>query len=155
MDPDFKLPTVWKASLGYDAELPWYGLIGSVEFQSIRSRDAAFYRAINIGAYNPEPGVYDGASGVMADGRLSYWCTPGSGLNCGMNPDYSYQSPLLGNTDKGYSNSVTFSLNKQLSNGRSEERRVGKECVRTCRSWLSPSHLKKKKLNNHYNYRNT
>src|SRR3546814_16898108 len=110
MDPDFKLPTVWKASLGYDAELPWYGLIGSVEFQSIRSRDAAFYRAINIGAYNPETGVYDGASGVMADGRLSYWCTPGSGLHCGMNPDYSYQSTILGNTDKGYSNSVTFSL---------------------------------------------
>src|SRR3546814_18941960 len=35
MDPDFKLPTVWKASLGYDAELPWYGLIGSVEFQRL------------------------------------------------------------------------------------------------------------------------
>src|SRR3546814_13172054 len=137
MDPDFKLPTVWKASLGYDAELPWYGLIGSVEFQSIRSRDAAFYRAINIGAYNPETGVYDGASGVMADGRLSYWCTPGSGLNCGMNPDYSYQSTILGNTDKGYSNSVTFSLNKPL---RTEERRVGKEWVSTCRSRWSPYH---------------
>src|SRR3546814_19118276 len=27
---------------------------------------------------------------------------------------------------------------------RSEERRVGKECVRTCRSRWSPSHLKKK-----------
>src|SRR3546814_16740366 len=24
--------------------------------------------------------------------------------------------------------------------GRSEERRVGKECVRTCRSWWSPCH---------------
>src|SRR3546814_17456284 len=29
--------------------------------------------------------------------------------------------------------------------GRSEERRVGKECVSTCRSRWSPSHLKKKK----------
>src|SRR3546814_15637426 len=27
--------------------------------------------------------------------------------------------------------------------GRSEERRVGKECVSTCRSWWSPYHLKK------------
>src|SRR3546814_11302270 len=27
---------------------------------------------------------------------------------------------------------------------RSEERRVGKECVRTCRSWWSPNHAKKK-----------
>src|SRR3546814_16369394 len=28
---------------------------------------------------------------------------------------------------------------------RSEERRVGKECVSTCRSWWSPSHEKKNK----------
>src|SRR3546814_18283051 len=28
----------------------------------------------------------------------------------------------------------------QLQRGRSEERRVGKECVRTCRSRWSPSH---------------
>src|SRR3546814_20159068 len=27
---------------------------------------------------------------------------------------------------------------------RSEERRVGKECVRKCRSWWSPDHYKKK-----------
>src|SRR3546814_15705693 len=27
---------------------------------------------------------------------------------------------------------------------RSEERRVGKACVRTCRSWWSPAHEKKK-----------
>src|SRR3546814_8052174 len=27
---------------------------------------------------------------------------------------------------------------------RSEERRVGKECVRTCRSWWSPYHYQKK-----------
>src|SRR3546814_11220294 len=99
-----------------------------------------FYRAINIGAYNPETGVYDGASGVMADGRLSYWCPPGSGLNCGMNPDYSYQSTILGNTDKGYSKSVTFSLTKPLSNGlRSEARRVGQEFVSTVRSRWAPA----------------
>src|SRR3546814_14199560 len=31
---------------------------------------------------------------------------------------------------------------------RSEERRVGKECVSTCRSRWSPDHSKKKKFNN-------
>src|SRR3546814_16192912 len=35
---------------------------------------------------------------------------------------------------------------------RSEERRVGKECVSTCRSWWSPYHeKKKKKLYKEYN----
>src|SRR3546814_18713598 len=33
----------------------------------------------------------------------------------------------------------------KLSDTRSEERRVGKECVSTCRSWWSPCHYKKKK----------
>src|SRR3546814_12199425 len=30
--------------------------------------------------------------------------------------------------------------------GRSEERRVGKECVSTCRSWWSPYHEKKNQI---------
>src|SRR3546814_15774990 len=41
----------------------------------------------------------------------------------------------------------TFSKNVKLLSccaGRSEERRVGKECVRKCRSRWSPDHLKKK-----------
>jgi hypothetical protein len=111
IDPDFKLPTVLKASLGYDAELPWYGLVGSVELQSIRARDAAFYQALNIGQ------VQD----TLADGRNSYWCTLGStsssNKNCGKNPAFSSISTVLGNTDKGASTSVTFSLDKPLANG--------------------------------------
>src|SRR3546814_18047420 len=38
--------------------------------------------------------------------------------------------------------------------GRSEERRVGKECVSTCRSRWSPSHEKKKKQVMKHGYRN-
>src|SRR3546814_18074433 len=36
-------------------------------------------------------------------------------------------------------------LGQQRLAGRSEERRVGKECVSTCRSRWSPAHYKKKK----------
>ncbi len=112
IDPDFKLPTVWKASLAYDAELPWYGLIGSVEIQTIRAKDAAFYQALNIGE----------VQGTLADGRNSYWCTlggstSGSNKNCDRNPAFSNQSTLLGNTDKGASTAVTFALNKPMANG--------------------------------------
>src|SRR5690606_4494790 len=111
IDPDFKLPTVWKASLGYDAELPWMGLVASAEFQTIRAKDAPYYQAINIGE----------VQGYLADGRESYYCTMGSlsssQKNCGRNPAFSNQSTRLGNTDRGQSNSITLSLDKPMSNG--------------------------------------
>ena len=112
IDPDVKLPTVWKFSLAYDSELPWYDLVGSVELVSIRARDAAMYQALNIGEVQT----------TLADGRESYWCTLGgstssSNKNCGRNPAFSNQSTLLTNTDKGASTSVTFSLDKPLANG--------------------------------------
>jgi hypothetical protein len=112
IDPDFKLPTVWKASLGYDAELPWYGLVGTVEVQHIKNRDGALYQALNIGE----------VQGTLADGRESYWCTVGGPVNgpnrnCGRNPAFSNQSTLLTNTDKGSSTAVTFGLNKPLADG--------------------------------------
>src|SRR3546814_18005773 len=36
---------------------------------------------------------------------------------------------------------------------RSAERRVGKECFSTCRSWWPPYHSNKKQLMLHFNYR--
>lgn len=111
LDPDFKLPSVWKISLGYDHELPWYGLIGSVELQSIRARDAVFYQAINLGE----------VQGQLADGRDYYYCTLGSlstsNKNCDRHAAFAFNSTMLGNTDKGKSNSITFSLDKPMSNG--------------------------------------
>lgn len=110
--PDFKLPTVWKTSLALDTELPWYGIIGTVELQSIRARDAAFYQAINIGE----------VQGTLADGRNSYWCnlggsTSSSNKNCGRNPDFDFRSTKLGNTDEGKSTSLTLALQKPLADG--------------------------------------
>src|SRR3546814_20477801 len=43
---------------------------------------------------------------------------------------------------------------KQVYQDRSEERRVGKECVSTCRSRWSPYHEKKKTKHNSYKYQN-
>lgn len=122
VDPDFKLPTVWKLSLGYDTELPWMGLVGSVEVQHLQNKDGIFYKAINIGAFNPETGLYDAPTGVLADGRLSYWCaiggsTSSSNKNCGRNQDYTFNSTQLSNTDEGKSTAVTFSLDKPMANG--------------------------------------
>jgi hypothetical protein len=121
IDPDFKLPTVLKVALGYDAELPWWGLVATAELQRIQARDAVFYQALNIGALDPATGMYDAPTGTLADGRGSYWCTLGnnssSNKNCGANPGFTTNSTVLGNTNKGASTSLTLSLDKPLADG--------------------------------------
>src|SRR5690606_35742183 len=90
---------------------PWMGLVGTIELQSIRSRDAIFYQANNLGE----------VQGQLADGRDYYYCTLGSlstgNKNCGRHPAFSFNSTVLGNTDKGRSNCLTVSLDKPMSNG--------------------------------------
>src|SRR3546814_20457731 len=46
----------------------------------------------------------------------------------------------------GSSSMSQISRHPQELTGRSEERRVGKECVRTCRSRWLPSHIQKKEI---------
>ncbi len=113
LDPDFKLPSAWKLSLGFDVEMPW-GLTGSVEYTHIKAKDAIAYLLPNIGT----------PKGKLPDGRDSYWKTfptPGAGIGTGTNngafPELNTRSTLLTNTDKGVSNSVTFALAKAMSHG--------------------------------------
>src|SRR3546814_17016770 len=65
--------------------------------------------------------------------------------------------PLAGGVGGGLVSSEAASDTPSPS-PRSEERRVGKECVSTCRSRWSPSHYKKKnelkKSNTHYTTKN-
>jgi hypothetical protein len=131
LDPDFKLPTAWKASLAFDAELPWWGLVASIEDIYIKNHDAIAYIAPNIGLVN----------GALPDGRASYWTNgvpftcpdpvdPDKTFPCDVNgmpissrtnngayPEISTRSTELTNTDLGWSNSLTLSLSKVADNG--------------------------------------
>ncbi len=115
IDPDFKMPSAWKFALGFDHELPWWGLTGAVEYQRVKAQDAIAYKAPNLGVPN----------GKLPDGRDSYWQTYpnasvtqiGNGTNNGNFPELSNRSTLLTNTDGGNTDSVTLSLSKALSNG--------------------------------------
>ncbi|MDQ6646773.1 MAG: Oar protein, partial [Pseudomonadota bacterium] len=116
IDPNFKLPTVWKATLALDHELPWWGLIGSVELQHIQTRDGIFYKAINIGAPTSDA---NGQPITLPDGRLQYWKTAGGtssrDANYYNNPAFDRYSTLLTNTHKGKSDSLTLALSKPFS----------------------------------------
>ncbi|NUO71537.1 MAG: TonB-dependent receptor, partial [Frateuria sp.] len=107
---DFRLPTVWKMSLALDRELPWWGLIASAEYQHIKVRDGILYEAVNYGA----------PTGVLPDGRLQFWKTPGEAPTskdalANRNPSISTASTLLTNTHRGKSDSLTLALAKPFS----------------------------------------
>ncbi len=105
LDPDFKIPTVLKSNIAVDAELPWFGLIGSVELEYIKAQDAIHYQHLNLGA----------PTGTFADGRLSYLCDPNDFSNtrgdarCNANSDFN-DVLYLTNTSKGETKRATVSL---------------------------------------------
>ncbi|RAP56271.1 TonB-dependent receptor [Oleiagrimonas sp. MCCC 1A03011] len=106
---NFKLPTVWKASLALDRELPWWGMIGSIEYQHTQAKNAIFYRALNIGA----------PTGTLPDGRQQFWSDPttGSGSRyANADPSFYSLSTELSNTSKGKTDSLTLALSKPFSN---------------------------------------
>ncbi len=107
IDPDFKLPTVWKASLAFDSALPWWDMIGSVEYQHLKNKDAVLFLLPNVGT----------PSGTLPDGRLSYWAgnTFNGAKNNGINPAFAYNSTYVTNTDKGGSDALTLSLIKPVN----------------------------------------
>ena len=101
LDPDFKIPTVLKSNLAVDAELPWFGLIGSLELEYIKAQDAIDYQHLNLG----DP------TGTLPDGRLVYWEDPAnfSGRRANANPDFN-DVIYLTNTSKGDTKRATVSL---------------------------------------------
>jgi len=108
--PNFQLPSVWKISLALDRELPWWGVIGSAEWQHIDVRNAILYQNINLGA----------PTGSLPDGRNQYWKTPGEAgasrdARGNANRDFSGTSTLLTNSSKGMSDAFTLSLKKPFS----------------------------------------
>ncbi len=114
LDPDFKLPTAWKFSLGYDVELPW-GLVGTLEYQRIKARNAINYLIPNVGV----------PKGTLPDGRDSYWVTYpnastsqiGSGTNNGKFPEINNRSTLLTNSSGGHTDAFTVSVSRAMVNG--------------------------------------
>jgi hypothetical protein len=59
--PDFKLPQVWRSTLGVDQRLP-LGFIGTLEGMFTKTRNDVVYRELTVGA----------VTGGMVEGRVAY-----------------------------------------------------------------------------------
>lgn len=119
---DFKLPSLWKANIAFDHELPWYGIVASAELLVTKVKDGLYYKSLNIGKINA-PGEDPIPTSYGPDGRALFWnpaaAAAGRSWTAGDNRfgrDRAYGDVyLIENTDKGKSQQFTVSLSKPWS----------------------------------------
>ncbi|MCC8556285.1 TonB-dependent receptor [Xanthomonas hortorum] len=123
VDSELGQPSVWKANLAFDTELPWYGIVASAEAVVTQVNEAIYYQQLNLGA----------VSAVGQDGRNIYWNAnglrpsswnvnglqpPGISVDARGGRDTAYNDAFIARpTDKGGSESFTFGLNKPFNGG--------------------------------------
>ncbi|WP_158886040.1 carboxypeptidase regulatory-like domain-containing protein [Rhodanobacter sp. L36] len=112
VEPGFRIPSAWKFSLGFDKELPWWGLVATVDYEHIKQRDAILYQDLNLGT----------PTGVLPDGRaLFYKLTnsdpkaTGQSNRANANPVFSGSIINLADTSRGKADNLTLALKKSFS----------------------------------------
>lgn len=112
VQPGFRIPTAWKFSLGFDRELPFWGVIATADYQHIQQRDAIWYQDLNLGA----------PTGVLPDGRNTYYKlvnsdpkAKGQVSTANANPNFSNAIINLADSHKGSADSVTLALKKPFA----------------------------------------
>ncbi|MAL02861.1 MAG: Oar protein [Arenimonas sp.] len=123
--PDFALPSVWKANLAFEHELPWHGMVFSAEALLTNTKDGIFIQRLD-----PFNANGDGITAVGPDGRDLFWNANGLnpdrrgtfGIDNGRNgvsnrafrPNGVGDVFLISNSGKGESMQLTFGLDKPL-----------------------------------------
>lgn len=118
---DFVQPSVWKGNLALDHNLPFLGLVASIEYNATQT-----YKGVNTTYLNYQEAT--AGSTVMPDGRVRYngAITPGGTINGVAQPAATTNGRrrvatfadvfLIKNTNKGESNFATISLNRPMKN---------------------------------------
>lgn len=122
IDPELTQPSVWKANLAFDTELPFYGIVASTELVLTSVKEGIYYQQLNLG----------NAGAVGQDGRLIYWNAAGlnranwnrdgvssGGATARGNRDAAHRAfndaIIAKQTTKGESQQLTFALSKQFN----------------------------------------
>jgi outer membrane receptor protein involved in Fe transport len=72
IDPNLRQPSIWKANLAFDTELPWYGIVFSGELLYTKNKDSIYYENLNLG----------GSTRTGTDGRALYYNAGGYDAKC-------------------------------------------------------------------------
>lgn len=125
LEPGLGQPSVWKANIAVEHELPWFGIVAGVEYLYTKVKTGFYYQYLNLGA----------ATRKGLDGRDMFYTTSGynpacwnpsgsritTGTVCTDNRTRALSNPLFADvllaakTSEGDGNLATFSLNGALA----------------------------------------
>jgi hypothetical protein len=118
---DFKLPSIWKANLGFETETGLWDTVFSIEALLSKVNNALYYQSLNIGP-NTVPGEGPVRAYIGPDGRDMYYNPAKTGkawasadARFGRNPAYN-SVYLIQNTKQGQSQQLTVSLSRPWTN---------------------------------------
>jgi len=72
LDKDLGQPSVWKANLAFEHQLPWWGMVASAEFIYTKTNTGIYYQHLNLG----------GSTRAGPDGRQMFWTDQGYNPAC-------------------------------------------------------------------------
>ena len=100
-------PSVWKANLAFETELPWFGLVGSAEWVFSKNKTAIYYQNLNLG----------GVTRTGADGRELYYTPQAYNPGCWSVSSTQATSAIVNNTPLcNTSNGQASARNRALAN---------------------------------------
>ncbi|MEW6762317.1 MAG: TonB-dependent receptor [Pseudomonadota bacterium] len=124
--PGVSQPSVWKANLAVEHELPWYGMVVSLEYMHTDVKNGVYFQHLNLGA----------PTRTGPDGRQMFWTETGYNVACSTSSGSfstsgacsGHRSRALANrsfgdviavagTDKGGGNTATVQLSNSRSRG--------------------------------------
>ncbi len=131
LQPGLGQPSVWKANLGIEHQLPWWDIVASVEYLGTQTESGIYYQHLNLGA--PVRAGADGRQLFYTPTALNSACwnqvsgariTSGTvnGVNCGADnraralSNASFNNVLLAaKTNQGRGQLITASLSGQIA----------------------------------------
>ncbi|NCT81831.1 MAG: Oar protein [Comamonadaceae bacterium] len=122
--PNTSQPSVWKANLAWDGELPWYGLVAGAELLHTKVNNGLYYKHLNLGTVT-RTSPLDGREMFYNAGGSNPLCFAGGNdsnpSGCLSNKALSNKSyntvTVVENTKKGSGNALTLSLNSPTRAG--------------------------------------
>jgi hypothetical protein len=113
LDPNLKQPSIWKANLAFETELPWYGLVAGAELLYAHTKDGIYFQSLNLGS----------STRTAPDGRQMFWNAGGLDAKCWSVGNNSVSTAKgCTNTSKALSNSAFGSVIKVTGTDKGETR---------------------------------